>query len=695
MRFAIYLIPFFCFASTNETEDLKVTVDLKKPTYENGTLTTYKGGIILGPDLRIQAKHIRYLHKGLNHKIEASGDLLVQYQGRAYLGESVHFDLTKKSGEVFQGKTYAAPWYIGGNIIKIKADGSYEVKNATLTTSDEKDANWDLFASEIDVLEKQIFVAKNIRFRLFQVPTLWLPYFKLNLKKSDEPIFRYFINWDKGQGPRISGRYQFYSNESTALYLRGDYRLRKGAGGALETIYQSPNGRTKFVTKSYVASDFLQNNPVKKRRFRLQGEFHGRSKRGNTVADITWDRYSDILMPQDFHSDDFEVNTALKTEFNFNHREKDLITILNVRPRMNSFQSLKQNLPFFFLTMRPLKLGKTGIISKNYLRLSYLDFKYSKELVQNLNDFESSRLETHQEVYRPFNLGPFVFTPKCGTIGVFYGENPEEHSRGLGALFYEGLFQTHLYRYYDRFKHVLRPYVSYKGISNPTIDVNQHFIFSILDGIDRLNQLKGGIETKLYANDQIEIEPRFAANLYALGFFTTRKIPQFIPKLYLNLDWYYPSFSIHTVSAWNFRHQTLDYTNIHAKWTLSQNVAFNIEGRYRSRFDWRKADRENFILDVSRSESELLRSPLSDRRITLLTNCFIRFNPFWSCHVQSHQGWFRLNETPYNEFKIDLSTIITSNWRLQIIYTHTMQDDRVAAAISLIKKESNELKKRH
>lgn len=689
----IILFPCLCFGSSNDVEDLKVTVDLQKPTFKDGVLTTDKGGVIYGPDLRIQAKHIRYLNKGKNHKIEGKGDLLVQYKGRAYLGEEVVFDLSKKTGIVHEGKTYASPWYIGGNEIELKADGSYHVQNATLTTSDERDANWDLFASQVDVQEREIFTAHNIRFRLFQVPTLWLPYFKLNLKKSSEPIFRYFMNWDKGQGPRISGRYQIYSNESLALYLRGDYRLRKGAGGALETIYQPPHGRTRFITKSFVASDFLQNNPVKKRRFRLQGEFHATSKRGKTHADITWDRYSDILMPQDFKSEDFEVNTALKTELNINHKERDLITILNVRPRMNSFQTIKQNLPNFFLTMRPLKLGKTGIISKNYLKLSYLDFKYSKELVQSLQNFDSSRLETRQEAYRPFRLGPIIFTPKIGTIGVFYGENPEEHSRGLGALLYEGLIQTYLHRYYADFKHVFRPYISYKGMSSPTIDVDQHFIFSIQDGIERLNQLTGGIETFLFAKNQESIEPRFTANLYAQGFFTTKKIPQFIPKLYLKMAWNYPIFSIFTTSAWNFRHQTLDYTNIHAKWTLNQNVAFNIEGRYRSRFDWRKADRENFILDVSRSESELLLSPLSDRRITLLTDCFFRFNPFWSCHVQSHQGWYRLNETPYNEFKIDLSTIITSNWRLQLIYTHTQEDDRVAAAISLIKKESNELKK--
>ena len=39
-----------------------------------------------------------------------------------------------------------------------------------------------------------------------------------------------------------------------------------------------------------------------------------------------------------------------------------------------------------------------------------------------------------------------------------------------------------------------------------------------------------------------------------------------------------------------------------------------------------------------------------------------------------------------NEFKIDLFTWLSMNWKLRLSYSHTIKDDRVTAGISLVKK---------
>ncbi len=111
-------------------------------------------------------------------------------------------------------------------------------------------------------------------------------------------------------------------------------------------------------------------------------------------------------------------------------------------------------------------------------------------------------------------------------------------------------------------------------------------------------------------------------------FFSDPTIPQFIPRLYLWLEWRLPSVYLSFHNAWNFRNQVLDFSNARCRWTINENIALSLETRYRSQYDWRKADHENFILDVTRSESQLLSSPLSDRRLTLLTDLFVRLSPF-------------------------------------------------------------------
>ena len=111
----------------------------------------------------------------------------------------------------------------------------------------------------------------------------------------------------------------------------------------------------------------------------------------------------------------------------------------------------------------------------------------------------------------------------------------------------------------------------------------------------------------------------------------------------------------------------------------------SLEFRYRSSFDFRKANHENFILDVSRNQYELADSPISDKRNTILTHLYFRLNPFWACEIHSHHGWNRKLEPPYNEFKIDLYTMLSSSWKVRLSYQHNEVNDRFSWAVSLVK----------
>jgi hypothetical protein len=113
----------------------------------------------------------------------------------------------------------------------------------------------------------------------------------------------------------------------------------------------------------------------------------------------------------------------------------------------------------------------------------------------------------------------------------------------------------------------------------------------------------------------------------------------------------------------------------------------SLEFRYRSKYYWRKADHNSLFFDAKRKEKESLLSPLSDRRNTVLTNIFFRINPYWTCHIQSHHGWHRAKEKGYNEYKIDVSRIISTSWKLYISYQHTQTDDRFNLSLSLMKNQ--------
>ncbi|MDE3047752.1 MAG: hypothetical protein KGI83_05310, partial [Verrucomicrobiota bacterium] len=622
----------------------EVNVYLSDPVYQNGVLYTSKGGVIQNNDIRIQASTIQYFHKMENgkliQKIEAEGDLLIQYKGRVFVGSELEFDFSQMCGSVYDGKTFSTMWYVGGDKIDLSPDGSYHVTNAFVTTCENKDSSWDLRAWKVNVVKNEYFRANKVRLRFCQLPKIWLPSFKVNLKRFKEPIFRYYVNWNKG--PKLGFRYQLYSWQDLAFYGRLEYRWSKGWGGALESEYYPPGGLTTFTTRNYLGKDRLFNAEDVELRYRVQGALRSQSESGKTRTILTWDKYSDVRMPGDFKSEDFEVDTAMKTLFYVHHREEDVLTYFKVRPRANPFESIKQDLPTGYLVARPMQIGNTGVLSSSFAKASYLNFQYSDQLTTTLQNFHSPRVELYEHLYRPIHLKALTLTPHLLGRGIFYGTSPSHETKFLGLLGYGAEAHLHGQRQFVRYKHVIEPYVNYCALTRPTVAPDEHYIFSIQDGYQKIQQVQGGVRNLLFSSYRPCQEASFTADLYANAFFSDPVIPQVVPKIYLWLNWHLPSVYITLHNCYNFRNHIWDFSNSRLRWTVNENVAMSLEARYRSKYDWRKSDHENFILDVTRSEQELLASPLSDRRINLLSNLYIRLNPFWQMRVETHHGFYGL-----------------------------------------------------
>ncbi len=675
-------------ATLSLSSDLKI--DLRNPIYHDGVLYTNEGGVIQNEDLRIQAQTIQYFNKKENgkeiHKIEAEGDLLIQYKNRAYVGSELEFDFLTKTGVVYNGKTQASMWYIGGDEIILNPDGSYKVKNVSVTTCENKNSSWDLHAKSVNVMKKDLFEAKKMRFRLFKIPLFWLPSFKINLKKFKEPIFRYTLNWDKGQGPRAAIRYQLYSWQDFALYGRIEYRWKTGWGGALETEYFPEHHNTTFVTRSFIGTDRLQTAPNKMFRYRIQGALESTTDNQKTKTVLTWDKYNDVRMPNVFKSDDFEVRTAGKTLFYLRHQESEWLGSIKVRPRLNPFESIKQDLPTLYANSHPISIGNTELYNFLSLKAGYVDFAYSDQLVTSLKDYRSGRIEIREKIHRPIYLGPLSLTPFAGVQAILYTNSPSKNPKNLGFFNYGIDLFMQGRRSFERYLHVIEPFASFHALTNPSVHPDDHYIFSIADGWNQIHQIQVGLRNLLFSKKRIYKEPSFSADLYFNAFFKDPTIPQFIPKLYLNLSWKLPSLHCSMQNAWNFRHHNWDFSNTRILWTLNENVAVAFEARFRSQYDWRKADHENFILDVTRPESDLLLSPLSDRRICVISSLFVRLTPLWDVKISTLSEFYRINEKPYNEAKVDLSTWLSSSFKARLSYSHVRHDDRVSFHLDLVKK---------
>ncbi len=681
-------------AMAAETEDIAddIHIHLNDPVFSQGVIRTDKGGVITSTGVRIQAQHIEYTNKIENGlrvlKIVAEGDLLMEYGGRAFVGSKLEYDFVQKTGTLCEGKTYVDIWFLGGDRIDLKEDGSYVIYNAFVTTCESKDNTWEISSESVSITRDHLLSANNIRFQFFKVPVFWLPSFKSNLKIFSDPPIRYKLVWDKGLGPRATMRYRVFSWQEFNLFFRLDYRLKRGFGGAIESEFESEDKRTIFTTRSYGAHDKEVSDERGPRRYRLQGLYHHESLDKKTTTHLTYDKYSDLKMVSDFRSSDFVIDTQKRSRLLINHQENSAFGTLSVQPRLNRFESINQELPLINMGVRPFALGSSGILSENYVNAGFLDYVFAKELLNSypyLRNTHAVRMQTTNRLYRPFSAGPIHITPELGIIGIFYNNNPFRDSVGQAVFTYGGEANTKLYRVYTRYKHIIEPYLTYTGLSHPRSGLNDHFTFSMDDGYYQLNTMKVGVRNFLFSRKNLELTPLLTIDLYTQAFFNDTTYSKTFPKSYLVATWNRPSYLLQGQICWNQQEQVWDFLNSRLEWTINENLAMILEFRHRSKYDWRKANHENFILDAARTIPELLDSPLSDGRNTFLTRFQVRISPKWTCHLESHQGWGRKSEPGYNAFKFDVLTLLTCNWRLKFSYTHTPNDDRFSTQIQLAK----------
>lgn len=677
-----------------------IVIDLREPEYCEGVLTTSKGGVITASDMRIQAMDIAYTKKMVDGKavcrIVAEGELLLEFGDYFFVGERLEYDFQDKSGIIYQGRTFTDPWFFGGDTIALNSDGSYTLSHSFLTTSEDRNPDWKIAAKTINLYPNRDFKGQHFTLQFSNVPVLWLPRLQGNLNAIFDGPIRYSFRWDR-QGPRAGLSYEIFSWERWKAFLRADYRLTRGPGIGLETRYRSSDHRQVFHTINYVARDSSLENPHEKVRYRFQGSYANVLMHDQVTINFSYDKLSDKYMATDYKDRNLDLEYSGITQLQVRRQDHYWISNFLTTVRINHFQTTKQQLPAFELSFRPFEIASTGVISDSNFNASYLDFKYAKNL-KHVHDYCSSRIAYHHRLYRPIAVGPLTITPQAGGLLVYYGNVPKENHRWLTLGFAGCEANLPFSRFYQKIKHVVVPYVSYQSYTYPTSTPPDHFIFDIDDGWYRLNIIRFGVRNNFYFKDNQGLtERQLQADFYANGFINSHTIGRAIPKLYADVTLFATSRLKYTLNtSWDIEHSLWNYCNFRTAWTLSDNFALSAEFRYRNKYDWRKADRSNFMLDAFRSEQELLHSQLSDRRDTLLLHVFFRLNPKWALEFQTRHGWQRKHEPNYTEFELDLIGVVYSAWNIKFSYQHRENDHhRFAVYLKLGGTRPDEWKCRH
>lgn len=661
-----------------------LSIDLREPVISNGEVITEKGGVISGNGIRIQAKKIVYTRRHEKQTVVAEGDVIIEYHNNIFVGDKVEYDFLAKTGVVMNGRGAMYPWFFGGECITLRSDGSYHMRSAYFTTSEDVKNDWQIRTGEATITDNCYVRARDLQVRVFDKTLLHIPRLNVNLDFIFDSPFRYYVQVGGTRGTRFCIQYNLFTWNCWKTYLRFDYRPYRGPGGGFEVHYRSPDASERFEMINYGARDNSISNPSERFRYRFQGAYHNIFVKEKVTVGLNYDVLSDKDMATDYADINLKIAIAERTQLIVRKQEPQWLANFITKPRVNTFQTLKQELPTIESNCRSFTLGKTGIIMNNDFRASYLDFDYTNKLV-NVRDYNSMRLEYTTALYRAFSHNYFTFTPQMGGLTIFYQKSPVRKPQFLAIGLFGAELNTYLHRYYATCKHVIKPYANYSYYTFPTSNPNQHYIFDIEDGWYRLNTLRWGVAQDIFFKQTNGCITRFLMlDLFTYTFFDTKTICQPIPRAYADLTCQFSQRLKHTTeAAWDFERNQIAHLNVRFDWTLSDNFAVAAEFRHRNAWDWRKVDYFNFILDSYRSEEELRHSSLSDRRDTALMHFFYRFHPCWSVEFSSRQGWNRHREPNYIEYEIDVWGTIRSSWNLRFTYQHLVHDDRVAFSFSL------------
>lgn len=667
--------PFYSFCSnspvpfTHSSEGYNFELIL--PQYTGEGMFTTTGGVVWSEGLRLQARSIRQWSNPQGEMVlQASGDLMLFYNGYLLIGETLDYNLSKHEGVLYDGVLSSSGWYIGGSKVKLHADRAISLDKAWLSSDPQKDGGWKISASQVHISSKKHLKIKNISFRVLGIPLFYLPRMTTNQDRSARSAVEYAVVW-KGQRKRkASVRYHFYKKADVNLWTRLDYHIGRGPGIGLDGRIGS--GKNLYELANFASRDGSLLKSEMTTRYRFKG--HYRRRLSSTAQfDLHYDRYSDYDVPSDYAFSEFDRRLAGKTRALIKQRKETFLHQLTYRVKINPFQTVKKELPSYYLTPHPIHFSSHKLIPKwlhlhSHWRAEYLTYDFRTRT--DFSNYHSIRLLNHISGYTPFQLGPLCFNPCAGWKIVAYNQTPKKQSQ----LIFVPTATIHAQLSWLKpaaCSHSLTAYSSAEYVGKPQKSMDEHYIFDYRDIIAEQALAKLGLKQRWYKKGQ-EIA---LVDIRAVQMLTNSTIGH--SRGYGQVHGYYlihPRWRV--ISCLELERYICKLRNFSFRSENSWTRKFSsvVEYRTRSESAWRKANGEDYSLETIRDKDYLLSSAMSDKRSALLIQLNYRLTPNWVIRLDTAHGWSRKHQDPYQQYCLGLGTDLGGNWRLQAQITKTPLD---------------------
>ena len=493
----VLVTPLFSQEAPSEKVDVKAEVI---EYYEQGRLlvakknvvVTYRGIRLLCPTAKVQ----------LDSKLViCSGETTVYQGGIIYKGYDLIYDLDKQSGQAHQARIEAPPLYGGGDLIKQRGPGAYEVEKGYITTCDREKPHYKITTKHISVKPNGDVVAHNALIWAGPIPILYVPSYNHSIIDK-RPKISIVPGRRKEWGTFLLSSYRYELSEKLSGNLLLDYRDNLGEGSGTIIQYQSPVGKgdSRLYYTQERRRDLPEGVPAERQRYQTHLA-HDWQMGPRTRTFIEFNKRSDSSFVKDYFEREYERENNPETHWDWTHHMNHSSIEGYIRKRTNDFEAVTERLPEIRWHLNSARLFNTPLYDT--FDTSFTNFEKKSANTGASDDI--IRYDFFNEVEYPNELWRWLdVNPHLGLRETFYSRGKSEQDSLIRGIFSTGLdFGSRFFKTYGnlssdsaQMRHIVTPQVKYLYIHNPTVAVSKITNMGGPDTIERTNRLNFSVEQK-------------------------------------------------------------------------------------------------------------------------------------------------------------------------------------------------------
>lgn len=458
----IFYISILCFMfhiplsgvcySEEETVITSGTIEYDEKTsvyIANGNVKIKKG------DTVIEAEEMVYNEKMSD--VTATGNIVFTDPNVYISANRAELNLEKETGVLYDAEVvYKADNYrIRGKKIEKKGENYYESPDAIFTTCEGPVPAWCFRARDIKAEIGEELKAKNVSFRIKNIPVLYIPYFRSPIVTERKTGFLLpAVGYSDSRGFHADIPFFWAMSENHDATLNLELYSRRGIGEGLEYRYIKPSG-TKGEWRLY----HIRDTELHKDFAELRGFHEQRSSEGiGGFVNVN------IVNEKDFYRE-FKTNLEVRTNRFLESTGELMLPLSNGRLYLLSqywidlkerSNSVLQKLPEAGFVMNPTKFGHIWLSS-----VSTISNFWREEGVHG------QRLDIFPKASHTFG-DTFTIAQTAGLRLTAYSlqRNGTEDTPHREALEYSISGNTRFFKRYKSIVHVVEPLIGYTLVTD-------------------------------------------------------------------------------------------------------------------------------------------------------------------------------------------------------------------------------------